>query len=326
MKRPFASKRPIGPFVESSSNSQTTLDGEPSLGNAEVFFHSSESMRELRDNNVDLFVTSPPYNVGYGYGSVDDSKAYEDYISLLASVFNEAYQKLTPEGRMCVNVPLIDITGTTTSPVSDILSFIINDEGPTQQTLGSSSQTGITQPRFDTDEVNDFIRETDYNLEEFIIWNKGKSAGKSPPGSIPRNRQPYRFPFDTVSEAIIVLQKPGRRDLSNIPPKFRQMSRLSRGWTDYTGDNFDLPKKANVWNIRAVADKEFNGELIPTFPEELPRRLIQAYSFVGDTVVDPFVGSGVTLKVASELDRSSVGYETRSELRPVIEDTVGQSV
>ena len=50
------------------------------------------------------------------------------------------------------------------------------------------------------------------------------------------------------------------------------------------------------------------------FPYELPYRLIKAYSFVGETVLDPFLGSGTTLVAARDLKRNGVGYEINSEL------------
>ena len=54
------------------------------------------------------------------------------------------------------------------------------------------------------------------------------------------------------------------------------------------------------------------------FPEELPRRLIRMFSFVGDTVLDPFLGSGTTTLAARNLDRNSVGYEINPDYVPVI--------
>jgi DNA modification methylase len=57
---------------------------------------------------------------------------------------------------------------------------------------------------------------------------------------------------------------------------------------------------------------------IAAFPEEIPKRLIKLFSFSGETVLDPFLGSGTTMKVAQELGRSSWGYEIDLELRKVI--------
>lgn len=59
------------------------------------------------------------------------------------------------------------------------------------------------------------------------------------------------------------------------------------------------------------------------FPEELPRRLIRMFSFMGETVLDPFLGSGTTVKVAMELGRRAVGYEIQREFERVIRQKLG---
>ena len=58
---------------------------------------------------------------------------------------------------------------------------------------------------------------------------------------------------------------------------------------------------------------------IAMFPEELPKRLIKMFSFVGDTVLDPFLGSGTTSLAAKKSNRNSVGYEMNPEFIPYIE-------
>ncbi len=59
------------------------------------------------------------------------------------------------------------------------------------------------------------------------------------------------------------------------------------------------------------------------FPEELPRRLIKMFSFVGDTVLDPFLGSGTTSLAAKNLDRNSIGYEINEDFLPIIKEKLG---
>ena len=71
---------------------------------------------------------------------------------------------------------------------------------------------------------------------------------------------------------------------------------------------------AGHWNFAATRQDNH----IAMFPEELPRRLIQMFSFVGDTVLDPFLGSGTTVLAAKNLDRNSIGYEINSEFIPII--------
>jgi methylase of polypeptide subunit release factors len=56
------------------------------------------------------------------------------------------------------------------------------------------------------------------------------------------------------------------------------------------------------------------------FPEELPRRLIKMFSFVGETVLDPFAGSGTTALAAKNADRNSIGFEINPEFIPIIKE------
>ncbi len=59
------------------------------------------------------------------------------------------------------------------------------------------------------------------------------------------------------------------------------------------------------------------------FPEELPKRLIKMYTFVGDTVLDPFLGSGTTIKVALNLSRNAIGYEINESFLDIVKEKLG---
>ena len=61
---------------------------------------------------------------------------------------------------------------------------------------------------------------------------------------------------------------------------------------------------------------------IAMFPEELPKRLIKMFSFVGETVFDPFAGSGTTLLAAKNLNRNSIGYEINKDFAPIIGEKI----
>ena len=81
------------------------------------------------------------------------------------------------------------------------------------------------------------------------------------------------------------------------------------------------------WNTFFAAHWNFAGAKqanhIAMFPEELPRRLVKMFSFVGETVLDPFVGSGTTILAAKNLERSSVGYEINPDFIPLIKKKLG---
>ena len=61
------------------------------------------------------------------------------------------------------------------------------------------------------------------------------------------------------------------------------------------------------------------------FPEELPKRLIKMFSFAGETVLDPFLGSGTTSLAAMNLERNSIGYEINQNFAPVIQNKLNDS-
>ena len=68
---------------------------------------------------------------------------------------------------------------------------------------------------------------------------------------------------------------------------------------------------------------EYQDKHLAMFPEELPHRLIKMFSFPGETVLDPFLGSGTTALAARNLDRCSIGYEVNQDFIPIIKDKIG---
>ena len=83
---------------------------------------------------------------------------------------------------------------------------------------------------------------------------------------------------------------------------------------------------SQVWSVTGVRQTT-NGYQRRTaaFPEQIPYRLIRMFSIIGDTVLDPFLGTGTTAKVALELDRRFIGYEQEGELANVIRLKLGRS-
>ena len=80
---------------------------------------------------------------------------------------------------------------------------------------------------------------------------------------------------------------------------------------------------SQVWKVPGVRqDMDGLERRVAAFPEEIPKRLISMFSILGDTVLDPFLGSGTTLKVAMDLDRNFVGYEKLPQLAEVIKRRV----
>ncbi|HEY4612499.1 MAG TPA: site-specific DNA-methyltransferase [Bacteroidota bacterium] len=128
-----------------------------------------------------------------------------------------------------------------------------------------------------------------------VIWNKGSSAGPSTAwGSWKSASNPT---LRDVHEYILIFSK---GDFSRNG---------SVGKSTISRDDF-LELTKSVWTFSAESAKRVNHPA--PFPVELPRRLIQLYSFAGDIVLDPFVGSGSTCLAALDCGRHFIGYEKNS--------------
>jgi hypothetical protein len=109
-------------------------------------------------------------------------------------------------------------------------------------------------------------------------------------------------------EFILIFKKEGKR---KVPKNKKELSILSKEeWKEYFSGH---------WKFGGAKQVEHEA----VFPEELPKRLIKMFSFVGDRVLDPFAGSGTTLKSALELGREAIGYEINPEFVELIKRKVG---
>lgn len=251
-----------------------------------IYYKTSESMEELEDNSVQLIVTSPPYGKIKDYG-LDDQigffDSFEDYFQRLRSVWKECYRVLEPMCRMVINV---------------------GDQYLRTTQYGRYRILSIAS-RIITDCVDlgfDFLGD--------IIWQKisttNTTGGCSLMGSIyyPRNG------LLTYDYEHILIFKKYKGKKKKINPQIKELSKISlsewKKW--YTGH----------WRFPGIVQKEH----IAMFPEELPYRIIRMFSFIGDNILDPFVGSGTTLKVAKSLFRKGIGYELNENFKQIIENKI----
>jgi len=233
-----------------------------------IKYSSSEDMREIKNNSIQLIVTSPPYNVGKNYGIYDDSKNKEDYLQYLDKIWAECKRVLCKGGRIAVNLANVDrkpyksLSSEITLRLRDIHGFLMRGE---------------------------------------VIWNKSSSAGVSTAwGSWRSASSPA---LRDVHEHIIIFSKDDWKlesdnFITTLSPK-----------------EFCLYTQS-IWNMRAVSSKK-NWHPTP-FPMELPRGLIQLYTYVDDAVLDPFLGSGTTCAAAKGLARRSYGYEIDQSYKDLI--------
>lgn len=243
----------------------------------------SRQMSELTDRSVHLVITSPPYWQLKDYGTEDQigfHESYESYINNLNLVWNECYRVLHNGCRLCVN---------------------IGDQFARAVYYGRYKVIPIRE------EIIKFCENVGFDYMGAIIWQKVTTSNTTG-GGVQMGSYPY--PRNGILkldyEFILIFKK-----LGDAPKPTKEQKELS-------------VMTAEEWNTYFAGHWNFSGARqtghIAMFPEELPRRLIKMFSFTGETILDPFAGSGTTSLVARNLERNSIGYEINPDFIPVIKE------
>lgn len=152
-----------------------------------------------------------------------------------------------------------------------------------------------------SDYVSRLMIDIGYNMRGEIIWNKAASASPSTAwGSWKSASNPI---LRDIHEYILVFSKGDFKRSRSKEEKLNKIDSISR-------DQF-MEWTKSIWTMNAVSAKKI-GHPAP-FPEELPYRLIQLYSFESDVILDPFMGSGTTAIAALHSKRNFVGYDISKE-------------
>jgi len=228
-------------------------------------------------------VTSPPYyNAPFDYPDLFES--YDRFLELI-KIFSKELYRVLALGRIAVYITDdMLVKGEKYPVVTDITRIMI---------------------------------ENGFKYRDKIVWVKPKGYTRISrrSGVILQNPYPMYFYPDNIQESIIIFQK-GKFDYEyarKLDRKVREASKIDTH--EYNESEWYL----TVWNITNVLPLQGRlEEGVAAFPEEIPRRLIKLFTYTGETILDPFLGSGTTMKVAKELGRNSWGYEVDLELRPVI--------
>jgi len=240
-------------------------------------------MSEIPDESIQLMVTSPPYfNAPFDYP--DLFKDYDEFLRLIDDLSRDLFRVLATGRVACLVTDDMLVKGEKYPVVADITRLML-DAG--------------------------------FRYRDRIVWVKPKGYVRISrrSGVVVQHPYPMYYYPDNIQESILIFQK-GRFDYSyvrELSSKILEKSKISLH--DYNGHEWHL----TVWNITNVLPLGPRLEKgIAAFPEEIPRRLIKLFSFHGETVLDPFLGSGTTMKVAQELGRNSWGYEIDRGLKKVI--------
>ncbi|MBL7998227.1 MAG: thermonuclease family protein [Candidatus Kapabacteria bacterium] len=240
-------------------------------------------MSELPDSSVHLAITSPPYWQLKDYGTDDQigfHESYESYINNLNLVWKECYRTLHNGCRLCIN---------------------IGDQFARAVYYGRYKVIPIRE------EIIKFCETIGFDYMGAVIWQKVTTSNTTG-GGVQMGSYPY--PRNGILkldyEFILVFKK-----LGESPKPTKEQKELSKMSAEEWNTFF-----AGHWNFAGARQ---NGH-IAMFPEELPRRLIRMFSFVGETVLDPFAGSGTTALAAKNTGRNSIGVEINPDFIPIIKE------
>ena len=246
-----------------------------------IYIADSRTMAEVADASVHLVVTSPPYWCIKDYacaGQIGFDQDYDDYVADLGRVVRECHRVLHPGCRAAFNIG--------------------------DQYLRAAEHGRYRVQPIPADVIR-LAREAGFDFMGNIIWEKVSTTRTSGGGAwMGSTYWPRDGHFTYEHEYVILLRKPGNGPRPTAEQKRR--SRLTREQR--------IKWFRGTWRIPPQRQKGHAA----MFPVELPRRLIRMYSFWGETVLDPFLGSGTTCLAAEAEGRNSVGYEINPAFEAVI--------
>lgn len=245
-------------------------------------------MSLIKDEAVHLIITSPPYWQLKDYGTdnqIGFHEDYESYINSLSMVWKECYRILHKGCRLCVN---------------------IGDQFARSVYYGRYKVIPIRT------EIIKCCESLGFDYMGAVIWQKQTTMNTSGGGSVMGS---YPYPRNGIIkidyEFILLFKKLGGAPKPTLDQK--QRSKLTKEeWNTYFSGH---------WNFGGVRQDAH----MAMFPEELPSRLIKMFSFYGETVCDPFSGSGTTNLAAMHLNRNSIGYEINPEYIEIIKKRLSPS-
>ena len=244
-----------------------------------LIFGNCMSMEEIDNHTVQLIVTSPPYfNAPFDYKGL--FKSYNQYLGVIRRFATESFRVLQNGRILALNIDDMLVNGEKYPIVADAIKIF--------QSAG-------------------------FRYRDRIIWKKpdGYLRISKRSGVLMQNPYPMYFYPDNLLESIIIFQK-GRFDYKSISKEVRSKSVI---------DTTEFQKNGwfkTIWEMTNVLPGSSLEKNIAAFPEELPYRIIKLFSYMGETVLDPFLGSGTTMKVARQLGRNSIGIEIIKDLENVI--------
>ncbi|MFQ3607888.1 MAG: site-specific DNA-methyltransferase [Chloroherpetonaceae bacterium] len=248
-----------------------------------VVVGSSTEMKEVADASVHLIVTSPPYFNAKMYSreplenNLGDVHDIDEWFEKIGQVWRECFRVLQPGRKMFIN----------------IMNLPVRLDGGGYRTLNLVGRT------------IDLCEEIGFIFKRDIVWQKTNGVRAHfgtypfPGGILINNMHEFILEFDKP-------QKLGTNKYGHLTKAQKEQSKLDKEfWLSI--------KNSDVWLMKPEKSGQNRTHVAP-FPKELPRRLIKAFSYVSETILDPFLGSGTSCVVAAELGRNGIGYELNPEI------------
>jgi site-specific DNA-methyltransferase (cytosine-N4-specific) len=297
-----------------STMTQTILEGDVRL-----------HLASIPDNSVRCCITSPPYYGLRDYG-IDEQIGLEptlpEYIDNLVGVFREVRRVLTPDGTLWLNI-------------GD--SYAGSGRGP-EGNLGKSTQARHIDHRHQEKvpagmKPKDLIgvpwmlatalRADGWYLRSEIIWAKATSGQRDYLTRVASTAAAVGIPPEQVAQLIAELDLPVGTSMpesvKDRPTRAHEQIFLLSKSSSYFYNHHAVTEPSVQGGVRhrrdvwAINTSTYKGAHFATFPEELVRVCLMAGSDAGDTILDPFLGSGTTMKVAGDHARSCIGIELNPE-------------
>lgn len=247
-------------------------------------------MSEVPDNSVHLIITSPPYFNAKMYAAeqikndLGNVHDLDEWFAKINSVWQEAMRVLQPGRKIFINIMNLPIRY--------------------DKTFRSINLAGKTI---------DLMEKIGFIFKRDIIWHKTNGV-RAHFGTYP---YPGGILINNMHEFILEFNKPAKNSVqkyAHLSPEQKEQSKLSKElWLSI--------KNSDVWLMKPQASSDARSHVAP-FPYELPYRLIKAYSYVSERILDPFAGSCISLRVAADQDRNGIGYE----INPTIASAAIQSL
>ena len=247
-----------------------------------IYIKDSACMKDLKSDSIHLMITSPPYFNAKMYtkqpvaNDLGNIHDLDEWFERIGLVWKEVFRVLQPGRKAFINIMNLPVR---------------NKKG-----FKSLNLTGRT---IDVMEQIGFIFKRD------IIWHKTNGV-KAHFGTYP---YPGGILINNMHEFILEFNKPEQKGFN----KYGHLTKQQKERSKLDKEFWLSVKNTDVWKMKPEGSGDRRSHVAP-FPYELPYRIIKAFSYISETALDPFLGSGTSLRAAADLQRSSVGYEIAPEI------------